>query len=73
MINFDDYVNANKTEHNENWPYVPDKPYRVSIIGGSRSGKINALLNLIENQPDIDKIYLFAKDPYEAKYQYLVN
>ena len=73
MINFDDYVNANKTEHNENWPYIPDKPYRVLIIGGSRSGKINALLNLIENQPDIDKIYLFAKDPYEAKYQYLVN
>ena len=31
------------------------------------------LLNLIENQPDIDKIYLYAKDPYEAKYQYLIN
>ena len=40
---------------------------------GSGSGKINALLNLIENQPDIDKIYLYAKDPYEAKYQYLIN
>ena len=43
------------------------------IIGGSGSGKINALLNLINNQPDIDKIYLYAKDPYEAKYQYLIN
>ena len=43
------------------------------IIGGSRSGKINVLLNLIENQPDIDKIYLYAKDPYEAKYQYLIT
>ena len=43
------------------------------IIGGSGSGKINVLLNLIENQPDIDKIYLYAKDPYEAKYQYLIN
>ena len=73
MINFDDYVNANKTEHNENCPYIPDKPYRVLIMGGSRSWKINVLLNLTENQPDIDKIYLFAKDPYEAKYQYLVN
>ena len=35
--------------------------------------KQNALLNLINNQPDIDKIYLYAKDPYEAKYQYLIN
>ena len=43
------------------------------IIGGSGSGKTNALLNLINNQPDIDKIYLYAKDPYEKKYQYLIN
>ena len=43
------------------------------IIGGSRSGKINASLNLINNQSDIDKIYLYAKDPYEAKYQFLIN
>ena len=73
MINFDDCVNENKTEHNKNWPYIPDHPYRILIIGGSGSGKTNALLNLIENQPDIDKIYLYAKDPYEAKYQYLIN
>ena len=73
MINFDDIVNENKTKHNKNWPYIPDHPYRISIIGGSGSGKTNALLNLIENQPDIDKIYLYAKDPYEAKYQYLIN
>ena len=73
MINFDDYVNENKTEHNRNWPYIPDKPYRILIIGGSGSGKTNVLLNLIENQPDIDKIYLYAKDPYESKYQYLIN
>ena len=37
------------------------------------SGKTNALLNLINNQPGIDKIYLYAKDPCEAKYQYLTN
>ena len=73
MINFDDYVNENKTEHNENWPFIPDDPYRRLIIGGSGSGKTNVLLNLIENQPDIDKIYLYAKDPYEAKYQYLIK
>ena len=59
--------------HNKNWPYTPDHPYRIFIIGGSGSGKTNALLNLINNQPDIDKIYLYAKDPYEAKYQYLIN
>ena len=68
MINFDDYIQENKTEHNKNGPYIPDTPYRILIIGGSGSGKTNALLNLIENQPDIDKIYLYAKDPYEAKY-----
>ena len=73
MINFDDYVNENKTIRNKNWPYIPDHPYRILIIGGSGSGKTNLLLNLIENQPDIDKIYLYAKDPYEAKYQYSIN
>ena len=54
-------------------PYTPDHPNRILIIGGSGSGKTNVLLNLIENQPDIDKIYLYAKDPYEAKYQYLIS
>ena len=73
MINFDEYFHENKTEHNKNWPYVPDCPNRILIIGGSGSGKTNVLLNLIENQPDIDKIYLYAKDPYESKYQYLIN
>ena len=73
MINFDDYVNEHKTEHKKNWPYIPDKPYRILIIGGSGSGKTNVLLNLIENQPDIDKIYFYAKDPFEVKYQYLSN
>ena len=73
MINFDDYTNENKTQPNLKWPYIPDHLYRILIIGGSGSGKTNALLNLINNQPDIDKIYLYAKDPYEAKYQYLIN
>ena len=73
MINFDDYVSENRTEHDKNWPHTPDKPYRIFIIGGSESGKTNLLLNLIEDQPDIDKIYLYAKDPFEAKYQYLIK
>ena len=70
MINFDDYVNENKIEHNKNWPNIPDHPYRILIVGGSGSGKTNVLLNLIENEPDIDKIYLYAKDPYDEKYQF---
>ena len=73
MVNFDDYTNENKIEHNSKWPHIPYRPYRVLVAGGSGSGKTNALLNLINNQPDIDKIYLYAKDPYEAKYQYLIN
>ena len=73
MINFDDYVNENKTERNKNWPYIPNHPYKILIVRGSGSGKTNVLLNLIENQPAIDKIYLYAKDLFEAKYQYLIN
>ena len=57
-INADDNTNQNQTELNLNWPFTG---YR----------KTNAVLNLISNQPDIDKIYLYAKDPYEGKYQYL--
>ena len=57
MINFDGYTNEDRTNHNRNWPYIPDHPYRILIIGGSGSGKTNTLLNLINSQPDIGKIY----------------
>ena len=67
MIKYGNYVSEDRTEHNRNWPY------RILIVGGSGSRKTNLLLNLIENQPEIDKIYLHAKDPYETKYQYLIN
>ena len=73
MINFGDYANENKTEHNLKWSYILDHPCKTLIIGASGSGKTNALLNLISNQPDIDRIYLYAKDPYEAKYQFLIK
>ena len=73
MVNFDNYTNENKTEHNLKWPYIPDHSYRILIIGGLGSGKANALLNLINNQPDIDEIYLYAKNSYEAKYQFSIN
>ena len=73
MINFDNFVNENKTEQNKNWAYIPDHPYRILIIGVSGPGKTSLLLNLIENQSGIDKIYLYAKNAYESKYQYLIN
>ena len=80
MINFDEYSNENKREHNSKWIFqiahkanIPDHPYRILVAGGFGSGKTNALLNLINNQSDIDKIYLYAKDLHEANYQYLIN
>ena len=73
MIKFDDRTNENKTEHKNKWPHIPDKLYRILVIGGSGFGKINVLLNLMKNQTDIEKIYLSAKYSYEAKYQNLIN
>ena len=73
MIHFDDYTNENKREHNPKWSYISDHPHRILIICGFGSGKTNAFLHFVNNQPDIDKIYLYAKDPYEAKHQYLIS
>ena len=73
MNNFDDVEKENIKGHNQNWPQIPDHPYRMLIIGGSGSGETNPLFNLIKLQADIDKICLYANDPYEAKYQFLIN
>ena len=73
MFNLDDITNENNKQHNEKWPFIPDYPYRILIIGGSWSGKTNALLNLIKEQDDIDKIYLYAKDLSELKYEFLIK
>ena len=73
MINLDSITNENNKEHNEKWPYIPDYPYRILIIGGSGAGKTNTLINLINEQDDINKIYLCAKDLSKPKYEFLLK
>ena len=60
MINLDSITNENNKEHNEKWSCIPDHPYRIIRIGDSGSGKTNALINLINEQSDIDKYFLYA-------------
>ena len=67
MLNLDDIVRNKKENKDHNWPF------RMLIIGPSGSGKTNTLLHLINNFYSIDKIYLYAKDTDEKKYQYLIN
>ena len=73
MVNLDSITNENNKKHNEKWPYIPDHPYKIIIIGGSGSRKTNTLLNLINEQNDIDKIYLYPRDLNEPKYKILIK
>ena len=73
MINLDSITNKNNEEHNEKCRHIPDLWYRILITGGSGLSKTNTLLNLINEQGDIDKIYLYAKDVNESKYEYLIK
>ena len=73
MTNFDSIMSENNKNHNKKWLYIPDHPYRILMISGSGSGKTNTLLNLINEQRDIDKIYLYAKDLSGSKYEYLIK
>ena len=73
MFNFDYITKEGIKEHNPKWAEIPDHPYQILIIRGSGSGKTNVLLNLINHELDIDKIYIYAKDSSEAKHQLLIN
>ena len=73
MINLDSITNKNNKKHDEKWPNIPDHSYRILIIGGSKSGKTKALINLINKQNDIDKFYLYARDSWEPKYEYFIK
>ena len=71
MINLDSITNANNKTHNEKWPYIPDHPDRIIIM--HYIIKTNTVINLINKQNDIDKIYLYARDLSEPKYEYLIK
>ena len=76
MFNLDNITNENNKEQNKKWPFIPDHPYRIFLIGGSESGKTNVLLNLMKEQvcdSFIGKIYLYAKDLSERKYEFLIK
>ena len=73
MINLDSITTENNKKRNEKWPYMPDHPYRIVIIGGSESRKTNTLLNSINDQNDIDKTYLYARYLDEPKYKILIK
>ena len=71
MFNLANITKENNNKHNKKWPHIPDHLYRILIIGGSQ--ETNTLLNLIKEQDDIDKIYLYAKDLSKPKYEFLIK
>ena len=71
MLNLDDITNESHKELNKKWPFIPDHPYRILIIGSSGSGKTKVLVNLISQKCDIGKIYFYPKYLGEPKYEFL--
>ena len=70
MFNLDAITNQNNKNGDKKWPY------RMLMIGPFGLGKTNVLLNLIQKQNNnnhIDKIYLYAEDLSEPKYQFLIE
>ena len=73
IIDFDEVTGQNTQEHNTHWPKIPNHPYKILTVGGFGSGETNALLSIINCQPDIDKIYFNNKHLFESKYQFLIK
>ena len=74
MIKFDEIRKENAIKHNANWSQIPDHPCRIVIIGSSRSGKTNALLDVINHQPKIDKsIYMLRIHKKQKMIFLLIN
>ena len=73
MFNIDYITKEGIIKHSPKQQKILDHPTRISIVGDSGSGKTNAQFNLVNHKRDIDKMYLFAKDPYETQYQLLTN
>ena len=57
-------------KHNPKWLEISDHSHKIFITGGSGHRKTNTQVNLTNEEPEIDKVYLYAKDPYKAKYQF---
>ena len=73
MFNFISIAKEYIKKHNPNWPAISDDQYRILVVGGCGSAKPNTLLNLISHQPDNEIVYLYTKEPFEAKYQLIIN
>ena len=73
MIKFDDVAKEETKKYNPNQSQIPDHSYKILIIEDYGLGKANALYYRINQQPDTHKIYLYAEDLNEAKYQFLIK
>ena len=72
MFNFDYITKEDIKEHNSKWPEIPQSMQNINSWTFWIWEK-NALLNGVNDKPDTDKIYLYAKDPYEERYHLVIN